>query len=186
MSSIKKVLKDTLPNKIYLDTAFFVDVIIETRENIMRHEKAFKFSRRLEKSRVTIICSKLSFIEFWNASFNIKLKDTCGNKKIVSVIKHENLISEIFKWTEDQYGKLMFFLETLTKRPILRIKESIGVYDMGAKVHDNARKIAIKYKLPIYDAIHFNTMLQANTNHIVTENIDDFRHLENIYIWSYR
>ena len=74
----------------------------------------------------------------------------------------------------------------LTNRPALKIKESIGICDIGKKIHNKAREVAIRYKLPIYDAIHYNTMLQTNTSHMVTDNIDDFKHLENTYIWSYR
>lgn len=185
MAEIKKVLKDTLPPKLYLDTAFLIDVLIETKANQTRHAKAFEFTERLKTSKTTIICSKLSFIEYWSGVFKIKLQDVCGNTKLINIIgtKNEN---KVFEWAESQYEKLILFLETLTNRPDLKIKESVGILGMGRRVHDRARDTAIKYRLPIYDAIHYNTMIDTNTKHIITDNIDDFRHLKDICIWSYR
>jgi len=186
VSEIKKVLKDDLPSKIYLDTTFFVDVLIETISNKICHGKAFKFAERLKVSQTTVICSKLSFLEFWNAAFGIGLEDVCGNRNIESISGNEGLSDKVFVWTESQYKNLILFLETLTNRPDLKINESVGIFGMGRNVYDRARETAMKYKLPIYDAIHYNTMLDTNTKHLVTNNMGDFKHLKGIYIWSYR
>ena len=81
MCSFKKFHKDTLPSKIYLDTCYLIDVLIQTESNPTGHKNAEAIAENLKNSKSTIICSELCYIEFWNAAFGIKLKMTCGNKK---------------------------------------------------------------------------------------------------------
>jgi len=183
--SFKKFRKDTLPSKIYLDTCYLIDALIQTESNPTGHKNAETIAKNLKNSKTTIICSELCYIEFWSAAFGIKLEMVCGNKKIKSIIGSK-FEKEVFDWTKKQYANLITFLEILTNRADFGIKQSVGIYGMGKKIDNKAKEVAIKYKLPIYDAIHYYTMLMTNTTHIITNNVDDFEHLKKIYIWKYR
>ena len=185
MAVFKNSQKDNLPSKIYLDSAFLVDSLIETKDNIFKHKKAVSFAERLQKSNTTIICSKLCYIEYWNAVFGIKCREVCGNKKIVNILNSQKE-TEVFDWVKEKFNNLIMFFELLTKREKLKIEESIGIIEIPKDLDNNARETAVEYRLPIYDAIHYYTMLNTNTKDIITDNIDDFKHLKNITIWKYR
>ena len=156
-NSFCELLDSSLPEVIYWDTSFVINVLFK---NQPYHKESVEFIKRLESTQPVVAVSEFIRPELWCATISVCIRNAYGKgtKPHDKIKLNPFLVRHYHHFAPKIYKDFLDLLQRFTHRLII---------PLDSNVLDLSLQMMGKFSLGSYDAIHMATMIDWKIKDIV-------------------
>ncbi len=174
-ATLRNILKDPLPDKLFVDTNFFMSMLFS--KDSTKDSACKNFLKRLrdhtEKNPKFVLgYNSIVYYEMYIAMAKNQLSKHGMSKKII--ISNPERLKPFIPEIKRQYELFLELISGLRKLEI-----SVKDNNLLAKILE----IQTTYKLHCADAFHLGTMIYAGEKDFASFDVNDFKQIPGINLW---
>jgi predicted nucleic acid-binding protein len=174
-ATLRNILKDPLPDKLFVDTNFFMSMVFS--ENPTKDSACKNFLKRLRdhtenNPKFVVAFNTIVYYEMYIALANNQLSKHRMSKKVI--ISNPERLKPFIPAIKKQYELFLELIEGFRKLEF-SVKDN--------RLLGGVLEAQTMYKLNCADAFHLGTMIFAGEKDFASFDVGDFRQIPGINLW---